>query len=227
MSAYREVLVSVDTLVEEALNRGAERVYAGVRQPMAHPDNRVVPVILDVTKIKQVLAAAAVIESLDVLVNNAGVGVYDDLTDRDALHRHLEVNLFGTYDVTQSLLPPLVRSRGAVVNVLSIAALAALPILPAYSISKGAAFSLSQSLRALLASKGVTVHAVLSGPVDTDMTSELHIPKASPNSVATAIFDGVDNGDEEIFPDAMSRSIEEAWRSGSVKAMEHEFAAFV
>jgi NAD(P)-dependent dehydrogenase (short-subunit alcohol dehydrogenase family) len=215
-------------LVEEALHRGASRVYAGVRQPLTHPDARVVPITLDVTNRDQAVAAAKTVGgSLDVLVNNAGVALSDDLTDRDALQQHLAVNLFGTFDVTQAFLPSLIRSQGALVNVLSIAALAALPILPAYSVSKGATFSLSQSLRALLAGQGVTVHVVLSGPVDTDMSRDLDIPKAPPASVAAAIFDGVENGEEEIFPDPMSQSMAEAWRNGSVKAMERQFASFV
>jgi short-subunit dehydrogenase len=73
------------------------------------------------------------------------------LSDCAALEQHLAVNLFGTYGVTLAFLPLLTRSRGAIVNVLSVAALAALPFTPTYSISKAAAFSLSQSLRALLA----------------------------------------------------------------------------
>lgn len=214
-------------LVEEALGRGARRVYAGVRQPMTHHDARVVPLTLDVTDASQAREAAKSAAPLDLLINNAGVGLYDDLMDRAALHDHLKVNLFGTFDVTQALLPALIRSQGAVVNVLSIAALAALPILPGYSVSKAAAFSLSQSLRALLSGKGVSVHVVLSGPVDTDMSRDLQIPKATPSSVAAAILDGVDRGEDEIFPDPMSQSIAEAWRAGSVKAMEREFAAFV
>jgi NAD(P)-dependent dehydrogenase (short-subunit alcohol dehydrogenase family) len=215
-------------LVEEALSRGAERVYAGVRRPLTHGDPRVVPVLLDVTNGEQAQAAARTVGgSLDILINNAGLARPDDLTDRETLQQHLAVNLFGTFDVTHALLPSLVRSQGALVNVLSITALAALPILPAYSISKGAAFSLSQSLRALLAGKGVSVHAVLTGPVDTDMIRDLDIPKAPPTSVATAIFDGIDNGEEEIFPDPMSQVMAQAWRSGSVKAMERQNAAFV
>jgi NAD(P)-dependent dehydrogenase (short-subunit alcohol dehydrogenase family) len=214
-------------LVAEALNRGAKRVYAGTRRPLAHPDGRVTPLILDVTNAAQILAAAEQVESLDVLINNAGLALYDDLSDRQALEAHLDVNLYGTYAVTQAFLPKLVQSRGAVVNVLSMTALAALPVIPAYSISKAAAFSLSQSLRALLAGQGVSVHAVLSGPVDTDMSRDLDVPKASAESVARAILDGVDRGEEEIFPDPMSGSIADGWRSGALKAIERENAAFV
>jgi short-subunit dehydrogenase len=108
-----------------------------------------------------------------------------------------------------------------------VTAFAALPLIPAYSISKAAAFNLTQSLRALLAGQGVSVHAVLAGPVDTDMSRDLDIPKTSPESVAGAIFDGVQNGEEDIFPDPMSQSMAESWHGGAAKALERQFAALV
>ena len=214
-------------LVEEALRRGAKRVYAGTRQPLARLDGCVTPLTLDVTDAAQTQEAVERVESLDILINNAGVALFDDLSDRAALERHLAVNLFGTYGVTQAFLPLLTRSRGAIVNVLSVAALATLPIVPAYSISKAAAFSLSQSLRALLAGRGVSVHAVLAGPVDTEMSRGFDVPKASPGSVARAIFDGVEKGEEDIFPDSMSQTMAESWRCGAVKALERQNAALV
>jgi NAD(P)-dependent dehydrogenase (short-subunit alcohol dehydrogenase family) len=214
-------------LVEEALARGAKRVYACARRPLTHPDRRVTSLVFDLTDVAQIRAAAAKVESLDVLVNNAGIARYDDLSDPSAIEQHLAVNLFGSYAVTQALLPRLTRSRGAIVNVLSTGALAAIPIIPAYSISKAAAFSMSQSLRALLAGQGVRVHAVMTGPTDTDMSRGLDVPKASPESVARAIFDGVESGQEEIFPDPMSASLEPGWSDGGVKAMERQNAGLV
>ena len=145
-------------LVEEALRRGAKRVYAGARQPFAHADCRATPLTLDVTNTAQIRAAVERVDALDILINNAGISLQNDLSDRAALERLLAVNLFGTYDVTQAFLPVLARSRSAIVNVLSLASLAAVPFDPLYSISKAAAFSLSQSLRALLAGRGVSVH---------------------------------------------------------------------
>ena len=214
-------------LVEEALARGAGRVYAGMRQPVAHPDPRVMPLRLDVTDAAQIQEAVGQVGSLDILINNAGLALYDDLGDRAALERSLAVNLFGTYGVTNAFLPMLTRSRGAIVNNLSLMALAPLPLTPAYALSKAAAFSLTQSLRALLAGRGVRVHAVLTGPTDTDMTRGFDIPKASPQSVARAIVDAVENGEEDIFPDPMSASVADSWRGGAVKALEREQAAFV
>jgi NAD(P)-dependent dehydrogenase (short-subunit alcohol dehydrogenase family) len=181
---------------------------------------------LAVTDAAQTRAAVERVGSLDVLVNNAGIALYDDLSDPSFIERHLAVNLFGMYGVTQAFLPLLTRSRGAVVNNLSLNAYAPLPVIPAYSISKAAAFSLTQSLRTLLAGQGVSVHAVLTGPVDTDMTRGFDIPKAATESVARAIFDGVETGEEDIFPDPMSQSLAESWRGGAVKALEREFAAF-
>ena len=212
-------------LVEEALRRGAKRVYAGTRQPLAHPDDRVMPVTLDVTNPAQIQAAVENVSSLDILVNNAGIALFDDLSDPGVLEQHLAVNLFGPYRVTQAFLPLLTRVRGAIVNNVSLMALAPVPVWPAYSISKAAAFSLTQSLRVLLAGRGVRVHAVLTGPTNTDMTRGFEIPKASPESVARAIFDGVESEEEDIFPDPMSEPIAESWRTGPVKELERQIAA--
>jgi NAD(P)-dependent dehydrogenase (short-subunit alcohol dehydrogenase family) len=211
-------------LVTEALARGASRVYAGTRGAVTHPDPRVTPVALEVTDAAQVQAAAHAIPVLDILVNNAGIALYDDLSDRAALDRQLAVNLFGPYAVTQAFLPALTRSRGAIVNNLSLNAFAPMPVIPAYSVSKAAAFSLTQSLRALLAGRGVRVHAVLTGPTDTDMTRGYDIPKVSAQSVARAIFDGVQQDEEDIFPDPLSASVADSWRNGATKALERQLA---
>lgn len=214
-------------LVEEALRRDAGHVYAGARVALTHKDPRVTYLNLDVTDEAQIEAAAKTVESLDVLVNNAGLAAYDNLGDRAVLEQHLAVNLFGSYAVSTAFLPQLIAAKGSIVNVLSVAALAALPMIPAYSISKAAAFSLTQSQRALLAPQGVRVHAVLTGPVDTEMSRDLPVPKASPESVAQAIFDGVVAGDEEIFPDPMSATLAPSWADGAVKALERQNVAFV
>ena len=214
-------------VVAEALRRGARRVYAGTRRPLAHPDARVLPITFDVTKAAEIQAAVEQVDSLDILVNNAGLALVDELADRATLERHLAVNFFGPYGVTQAFLPLLVRSRGALVNVLSVAALAPLPVIAGYSISKAAALSLTQSLRPLLAGRGVSVHAVLAGPIDTDMTRDFNVPKTSPESVARGILDGLERGDEDIFPDPMSESLAEGWRQGPAKYLERRYAAFV
>jgi NAD(P)-dependent dehydrogenase (short-subunit alcohol dehydrogenase family) len=213
-------------LVDEALRRGAKRVYAGTRRPLVPVDGRVTPLSLDVTDAEQVRRAVEQVDSLDVLVNNAGIALLDDLSDPAVLEQHLAVNLFGGYRVTRAFLPLLMRSNGAIVNNVSMMALAPFPVTPAYAASKAAAFNLTQSLRALLAADGVRVHAALTGPTDTDMTRGFDIPKAPPEAVARAILDGVERGEEDIFPDPMSEALAESWRTGAVKEFERRFAAF-
>jgi NAD(P)-dependent dehydrogenase (short-subunit alcohol dehydrogenase family) len=214
-------------LVDEALKRGARQVYAASRQPLVNADERVTPVMLDVTDPAQIQRSVEQVESLDILINNAGVSVPDDLTDRSAFEQHLAVNLYGTLDVTLAFLPSLTRSRGAVVNVVSLGAVAAVPVLPAYSVSKAASLSVTQSLRALLAGRGVRVYAVMPGPIDTDMVRALEIPKTPAEDVARATLDGVQRGEDEIFPDPMSQLLADGWRAGVAKELERQNAAMV
>jgi NAD(P)-dependent dehydrogenase (short-subunit alcohol dehydrogenase family) len=114
---YKTVLVTGanrgigQALAAEALARGAKRVYAGTRQPLPHQDDRVTPLSRDVTSSAQIQAAASQVESLDMLINNAGIMLRDDLTDPAVLERHLAVNLYGTYAVTLAFLPAVTRTR--------------------------------------------------------------------------------------------------------------------
>ena len=214
-------------LVEEALQRDAKRVYAGTRELFVARDPRVTALILDVTDAAQIQRAVEQVDSLDMLINNAGVAITDDLSDRAVLERHLAVNLFGPWSMTQAFLPLLTESNGAIINVLSLAAAVAMPIIPSYSVSKAATLSLTQSLRALLAPRGVSVHAVLAGPIDTDMTRDFPMAKASTESVARAILDAVQRGEEDLFPDPASATLADSWHSGALKERERENAALV
>src|SRR5215469_9805675 len=214
-------------LVDEALRRGAKRVYAGTRGPLEIADERVTSLTLDVTNTSQIQQAVDKADSLDLLINNAGIAIYDDLNNVDILEKHLAVNLVGPLRMTQAFLPLLKPSKGAIVNNLSLVGLAALPVIPSYSISKAAAFNMTQSLRALLLADGITVHSVVLGPIDTDMNRGFEVPKASTESAARGIFDGLEKGEEDIFPDPASFSIAEGWRAGVAKALEQQFKAFV
>ena len=214
-------------LVNEALRRGAKRIYAGSRGPLQTADERVTRLTLDVTNLEQIQQAAAEVDSLDVLINNAGIAIYDDLSDVEVTEKHLAVNFLGPLRMTQAFLPLLKRSQGAIVNNLSMVGLAALPLIPSYSISKAAAFKPTQSFRAFLATSAVTVHSVILGPIDTDMNRGFEIPKASKEVAAHGIFDGLEKGEEYIFPDPASESIAEGWRGGVAKVLEEQFKAFL
>jgi NAD(P)-dependent dehydrogenase (short-subunit alcohol dehydrogenase family) len=214
-------------LVDEALKRGAKRVYAAARTAHEATDERVVPLKLDVTDKLRIEHVAKEINDLDVLINNAGIFLPDDLSDVDVIQQHLAVNFFGPLRVTRAFLPALKQSKGAIVNNLSLSALVPVATTPAYSISKAAAHNLAQAMRALLASSGVTVHSAFTGPTDTDMTRGLDIPKSAPEVVAAGILDGLEGGEDDIFPDPYSGRIADGWRAGVIKTLEREFAAFV
>jgi NAD(P)-dependent dehydrogenase (short-subunit alcohol dehydrogenase family) len=220
-----------EALVKEALNRGAKRVFAGTRSTLPNTDPRVRALTLDVTNASQIQRAVGEVADLDVLinnaVNNAAILIYEDLTDLGVIQKQLDVNLLGPLKVTQAFLPLLIRSKGVIVNNLSLAAVAPVPVTPGYSISKAAALSLTQSLRALLTRQGVGVHAVFIGSVDTDMNRGFDGPKVSPESAAAGIFDGPEKGEEDIFPDPTSRPLADGWRTGVAKALERRINAIV
>ncbi|OLE26968.1 MAG: short-chain dehydrogenase [Catenulispora sp. 13_1_20CM_3_70_7] len=211
-------------LTQEALQRGAAVVYAATRKHFTHADARVRPVTIDLADADGIRTAAKDIEELDVLVNNAGIAAYDDLSDPAVLRRQLAINLFGPLEVTNAFLPALTRSQGAVVTISSTAGLAPLPFIPSYSVSKAAVLALTQAHRALLTPRGIRVHAVLAGPVDTEMSKDFQAAKASPESVAAAIFDGLAAGQEEIFPDAAAQQLTQAWADGASKMLERSYA---
>jgi NAD(P)-dependent dehydrogenase (short-subunit alcohol dehydrogenase family) len=217
--------------VDALLERGAARVYATARDtrtPRQIPDDRVMPLALDVTSDEQIGAVATQIPRLDLLINNAGVLIPDDVVsgDLNTIQHQLDVNYLGPLKVTRAFLPLLERSGGAVVNVLSLVALASMSLTPAYSSSKAAAFSMTQALRAQIGRRGVAVHAVFPGPVDTDMLRGVEIQKAAAADVARAVLGAVEAGEEDVFPDPMSREVSAAWHSGPIKALERRFAAF-
>ncbi len=72
-------------LVDEAFRRGVKRVYAGTRGTLTIVDERVTPLALDVTNPEQIRRAVDEMESLDILINNAGIAIYDDLSGFDAI----------------------------------------------------------------------------------------------------------------------------------------------
>lgn len=215
-------------LVETLLTRGAARVYAATRDgKFTHADPRVTAVELDVTRPEQARAAAALAGDTRLLINNAGVLASMSVlgSGRDQLQRDFDVNYYGIVEVVRAFEPRLVAATpAAIVNVLSVVAMASMPALGGYSASKAAAWSLTQSLRGELRSKGVAVHAVFPGPIDTDMIRGFDMPKTSPLEVARAILDGVAKGQADIAPDPMSSDVLATFLHDP-RAIERRFAS--
>jgi NAD(P)-dependent dehydrogenase (short-subunit alcohol dehydrogenase family) len=220
-------------LVAALLQAGARAVYAASRDPrnleatLALDRKRVQPVPLDVTDRDQVAALPARLRDVTVLVNNAGILHFGGILDvpLDAMAAQLDTNFYGKLLMARAFAPVIERNGGgAIVNMLTLVALASMPGLAVYNASKAAAWSMTQSLRASLAERGVAVHAVFPGAVDTDMLAGVEMPKTSPEDVAAAIVAGVAAGEEDIFPDPMSAQVYAAWKQDH-KAVERQFAS--
>jgi NAD(P)-dependent dehydrogenase (short-subunit alcohol dehydrogenase family) len=223
-------------ITEALLERGASKVYAAARDPRQLADleqrynGRIVALELDVTDGDQVRATAEAAQDVQLLVNNAGVALGQDMTSDSVLdhaRREMEVNYFAPLQLLQRFAPALGRNGGgAVVNISSVAGLSNFPFYPTYSASKAAAHSLTQGARALLTAQGTKVLGVYPGPVDTDMAREVQMDKAAPRDVAEAILDGVEDGREDVFPDPFAEEFGRQFQS-SPKAAEQQLAAMV
>lgn len=223
-------------ITDALLERGAVKVYAASRQPETLTDlgkrhgNRVVPLELDVTDTAQAQAAAERAGDAQILINNAGVAVGGGLADDgivEAARTEMEVNYFAPLHLVQRFAPILgANGGGAIVNISSIAGLTNFPFYPTYSASKAAAHSLTQAARALLAAQNTAVHGVYPGPVDTDMSKDFDMDKASPEDVANAILDGLEAGVADIFPDTFAEDFGQQFGT-SPKASEEQLAAMI
>jgi NAD(P)-dependent dehydrogenase (short-subunit alcohol dehydrogenase family) len=217
--------------VEQLLRDGAAKVYATARNTEALGDlvaagrGRVVPVALDVTKPEMIEAVAAAHGDVALLINNAGVaafeGIIDAPSDQPARHE-METNYFGSFNMIRAFAPVLAANGGgAIVNLSSIAAHVNFPVLGSYSASKAALHSLTQGVRAELAAQGTLVVGVYPGPVDTDMAARFPMDKIAPDAVARRVLEGVEAGEEDIYPDPMSSEMRSGLL-GDPKAVERQ-----
>ncbi|APR88523.1 Oxidoreductase [Minicystis rosea] len=216
-------------LVLALRDAGAKRIYATARRPeqVDTAGGVVVPLALDVNDPHAIARVAAEVQDVTLLVNNAGVQASQSVltSPLSRIQEDFTTNVFGTLALTRALLPALERAGGgAVVNVLSVVSLASMPAVGGYSASKAAAMSLTQALRGELAKRGIRVHGVFPGPVDTEMAKNIQLPKTSPEAVARAILEGVARGDEDILPDPTSREVFAVW-SRDPKSVERQLAA--
>lgn len=223
-------------LVEALIARGAARVYAGARRPaeldalVAQSGGRVVPLLLDVTNVEHVRAAAAQATDVTLVINNAGIArkIGGQLTDADWVtyaREEFEVNAVAPLVVTQAFAPILkANGGGAILNVSSVAGLTAYPLFLSYSASKAAVHSITLSTRALLAAQGTFVAGVYPGPIDTDMASKVPFAKTPVADGANAILDGLEAGVEDILPDVVAKQVGETYFR-SPKALEQQVAS--
>ncbi|MEJ1959801.1 MAG: SDR family oxidoreductase [Nitrosomonadales bacterium] len=217
-------------LVRELLKHKVNRIYATARKIESLPDfgdGRVVPLVLDITDLEQVRAAAEKAKDVQVLINNAGTAHFGTTLDNsfEAVVADINTNYYGTLSMIRAFAPVLQKNgNGLIANVSISAGLAAFPAIGSYSVSKAALHSLTQSARAELADRGVHVVGIYPGPIDTDMAKDFPMAKASTASAAERIVAGLIAGDEYIFPDPMSQEAGALWLRDP-RALEKQFAA--
>jgi NAD(P)-dependent dehydrogenase (short-subunit alcohol dehydrogenase family) len=218
--------------VQALLDAGVQKVYATARNfssleaLTALDPTRVIPLQVDVTDRNLVSQLTEQAPDVNLLINNAGVLSFGNIleTPIEAIHQQFDVNFYGTLNMARAFVPVLERNGGgAIVNLLTLVALASMPGLATYNASKAAAWSMTQSLRASVADKNIGVYGVFPGAVDTDMLAGVDMAKTSPADIATAVLQGIETDQEDIFPDPMSTQLYAAWKQDH-KAVEKQFA---
>ena len=207
--------------VRVLLESGAAKVYVGSRDRAAavHLEQaapgRCVAIELDVTDPAQVTAAARLCADVSLLINNAGLFLNQLLmgaSDMSAARSEMDVNYFGTLAMCRAFAPVLARNGGgAIVNVLSAAALFPVPNMGGYSPSKAACRSLSGSMRAELGPQGTQVIALIVGSVDTRMAAHVAGGKEKPEDIARAGLKAVTRGIDELDTDRMAVEMRAAY----------------
>ncbi|MCG7203216.1 SDR family oxidoreductase [Streptomyces arenae] len=199
-------------LVEELYARGAGKVYATARDPrsVTHPDAVALP--LEVTDPASLAAVVEQAQDVTVLVNNAGVALGTEFltSPLDDVRREFEINFYGPLLLARAFVPVIERNGGGhILNVHSVLSWVAEG--GAYSASKAALWSQTNSLRLALKPRGIGVTGLHMGYVDTDMAAHAEGPKAKPQEIAAAALDGVESGAYEVLADDITR-----WAKGAL-----------
>lgn len=191
-------------LAQEALQRGAKKVYAGMRSTVGFDQDGIIPVQIDVTDTESIQKAVAECADVNLLINNAGIARLNqspvDAEITATTRKVLETNLYGVIDSTQHFSPVLQQNAESyIVNILSDVSWEPSTFLASYAISKAAAWSYTNSTRQALSHSNVHVMGVHVGFIDTDLTQTLDIPKISPKTVAEQVFDGIEQNAFEVL----------------------------
>ena len=191
------------------LDAGAAKVYAAARDTSTVTQTGATAIQLDVTDPASVAAAVAIARDAQIVINNAGIVHRKLLLGEDgeaALRRVMETNLYGILAVSRAFAPVLkANGGGALVNMLSALSWFSNLNSGPYSVTKAAAWALTNGLRNELRDQGTLVLAVHAGYIDTDMTAKIEAPKARPEDIAARVVEGLLAGNEEVLADDTSK----------------------
>lgn len=195
------------------LARGARKVYAGARDPSTVTLPGVQALRLDVNQPADVQAAVQQAADVTLLINNAGIaqpGGFLAADSEDVARRLFETNFFAMLRMSQAFAPVLkANGGGGLLNVLSIASWVNGGQLAAYSASKAAAWSLTNSLRHELAAQRTQVLGLHMAYVDTDLTRGFDVQKSSPEDIVGRALDGLQAGQSEVLADALTQQVKQ------------------
>lgn len=214
------------SLVEEALKKGARKIYATSRDLSNIPnfrDDRVVALELDITNIYQIAKLKEATRDVQILINNAGSLNKGTILkgEINGIEADMKTNYYGTVAMMREFASILENNAPSkIVNIVSIAAYSPLPSIAGYAASKAALFSATLSARIELAKKGIIVHMVNPGAIDTDMNKGIDWDMPSPDGIAKIILDKVEAGQLDIVPDEMGLGMFNIWKEEPSKLAE-------
>ena len=197
--------------VQELIAAGAQKVYAAARDPKSITLAGATPASLDVTKPESVAAAARAFTDVNLLINNAGICLWSGFLSPNAIdvaHAEMETNYFGPLLLSRAFAPILKRNGGgAIVNVLSFLSWISIPDAGTYCASKSAVWALTNWLRTGLREQGTQVIGVHPGLMETEMVSQLTLPKVKPGDVVRQVFSAIETGGDEVLADEIARQV--------------------
>ncbi len=198
---------------------GAKKVYAAARDPASIAFDGVERLALDVTDAAAVAAAVREAGDVTLLVNNAGISRGSALLGPDAVaatRAEFETNVLGPLLLARAFAPVLARNGGgAIVNVLSVLSWLNVAGAATYSVSKSAAWSVTNGLRQELRAQGTRVVGVHVGYMDTDMARHIAGPKVDPRDVVQQTLEALAAGGEEVLADALTRQVKQGLTAGA------------
>ncbi|WP_431090622.1 SDR family oxidoreductase [Paenibacillus sp. 8b26] len=203
-------------LALELLARGA-KVYAGARNPESVDLPGAIPLQLDITDPKSVVAAAEIAGDVTLLINNAGSATGASLLtgELDDIHLEFDTHVFGTLSMIRTFAPVIEKNGGgSILNILSVLSWINIGEGGAYSAAKSAQWGVTNALRLELAAKNVRVAGLHVAFMDTDMTAGIQAPKSSPKDIARTAIDGIEADLYEIVADDTSREVQQGLSGG-------------